>query len=252
MNGMKNGLHFRSLIALCLMSLAARGASGAPTQAVCEKLELLGEVHAAQEWKAAFGEGWVFRLVPIQPGKAGYSGWDLVVDRESGAGFPDALMLATPPYRSINEREVGTTFGVRAQDAIGWNPRSFHFLTDSSAFTKAQEVFRAMDQASGPSGSAMPQPQAARKLMQAAEHSSAGQFRILNARLTPGVADVAPFAESWAAQSARTPHDLEPAPANQATAMGTLVGMRFSVTLWLPAGWKTPRGLGVVRGFCSQ
>jgi len=83
MNGMKNGLHFRSLIALCLMSLAARGASGAPTQAVCEKLELLGEVHAAQEWKAAFGEGWVFRLVPIQPGKAGYSGWDLVVDRES-------------------------------------------------------------------------------------------------------------------------------------------------------------------------
>ena len=113
------------------MSLTARGASGVPTQAVCEKLELLGEVHAAQEWKAAFGEGWVFRLIPIHPGNAGYSGWDLVVDREAGAGFPDALLLATPPYRSINEREVGTTFGVRAQDAIGWNPRSFHFLTDS-------------------------------------------------------------------------------------------------------------------------
>ena len=116
--------------------------AGAATPASCQKIVLTGEVSAGQEWKAAFGEGWVFRVMPIQAGKAGYSGWDLVVDREQGAGFPDALMLATPPYDSINEREVGTTFGLRAQDAIGWNPRSFRFLTDPAALRESQRLFR--------------------------------------------------------------------------------------------------------------
>ena len=101
-----------------------------------------GEVSAGQEWKADFGQGWVFRLLPIDTsswaGKAGYSGWDLVVDREQPAGYPDALLVATPPYNSINEREVGTTFGLRAQDAIGWNPRSFRFLTNAAASGRAR------------------------------------------------------------------------------------------------------------------
>jgi len=69
---------------------------------------LTGEAGEGQQWRAAFGQGWAFRVLPIQPGPAGYSGWDLVVDREQPAGYPDALLLATPPYNSINEREVGT------------------------------------------------------------------------------------------------------------------------------------------------
>src|ERR1700738_1509554 len=76
----------------------------------CRKVVLKGEVNAGQVWKAALGQGWVFRIQPIQPGPAGYSGWDLVVDRDPPVGYPDALLLATPPYDSINEREIGTTF----------------------------------------------------------------------------------------------------------------------------------------------
>jgi hypothetical protein len=83
-------------------------------------------------------------VVPIQPGKAGFSGWDLVVDRVPGAGFPNALLVATPPYNSINEREVGTTFGLRAQDAIGWNPRSFRFMTDPAALQESQRLFQVL------------------------------------------------------------------------------------------------------------
>jgi hypothetical protein len=119
-----------------------------PHAANCWRILLTGEVNAGQEWKQPFGQGWLFRVVPIQPGHTPgtpvYSGWDLVVDRDPSAGYPDALLVATPPYYSISEREVATTFGLRAQDAIGWNPRSFHFLTDSEALHEGQKEFRAL------------------------------------------------------------------------------------------------------------
>ena len=129
-------------VALALMASAAPWSIASPVpQAACQKIVLWGEVSAGQEWKAGFGQGWVFRVLPIDsaktpPGQASYSGWDLVVDREQPAGFPDALLMATPPYESINEREVGTTFGLRAQDSIGWNPRSFRFLTESCGVSR--------------------------------------------------------------------------------------------------------------------
>ena len=112
----------------------------------CGKVVLTGEVNGGQEWKAAIGEGWVFRLVPIRAGVPAAAGtWWWIASR--GAGYPDALLLATPPYNSINEREVGTTYGLRAQDAIGWNPRSFHFLTDPAALRQGQAAIRRAEQA---------------------------------------------------------------------------------------------------------
>jgi hypothetical protein len=223
--------------------------------ASCTKVVLFGEVNARQEWRAPFGQGWVFRVVPIQPGKAGYSGWDLVVDREQPAGFPDALQVATPPYYSISEREVGTTFGLRAQDAIGWNPRSFHFLTDPDALHEGQKQFRALGGTKiwteKPVEDSREQ-MAEQRLLEINRRSSAGQFRILNARLTPGIADAAPFAQRWALQSARTPHTIAPAAGGKATPLGELNRIQFSITLWLPAGWKAPKELGAAPGACSE
>jgi hypothetical protein len=239
------------LIAAWVIGIGTPGSMfGAPVPS-CEKVIFAGEVNAGEEWKGSLGEGWVFRVIPIDPGQAAYSGWDLVVDRDEGAGFPDALLLATPPYGSINEREIGTTFGLRAQDAIGWNPRSFRFVVDPASLRRAQQLFRDLPGAS-PSGVAGKDADTAHKLMQETSRSAAGQFRILDARLTPGVADAAPFAETWAAQSARTPHELDTAPSTKPTAMGTLNWIRFNVTLWLPAGWKTPPSLRPVRGSCSE
>ena len=65
-----------------------------------------------------------------------------MVDRGQHSGFPDAFLLATMPYDSINEREMGTTFGLRAQDAIGWNLRSSRFLLKPTDFRYAQQLFR--------------------------------------------------------------------------------------------------------------
>jgi hypothetical protein len=71
--------------------------TGVPQSRTCQRVELQGEVSAGQEWKTAFGQGWVFRVLPIAPQSAGYSGWDLAIDREQPAGYPDALLLATQP-----------------------------------------------------------------------------------------------------------------------------------------------------------
>jgi hypothetical protein len=247
---------------------AVRGPAATAQAAGCQKVDLTGEVNAGQEWKAAFGQGWVFRVIPIAPGEAGYSGWDLVVDREQPAGFPDALLVATPPYRSINEHEVGTTFGLRAQDAIGWNPRSFRFLTAADALRESQKLYQLLSQG-GQLKPGVPHPtqqtaqqaaesqsgaevRATRRLMDLLRQSSPGQFRILDARLAPGISDAAPYAENWALASPRTPHTLEPGSGGKSTPLGQLHWMRFSVTLWLPAGWKAPAELHGARTACPE
>ncbi len=239
------------VLAIGIVALAAaRMEAGTRRAPVCQRLELAGEVAAGQEWRSALGEGWVFRLVPILPGKSGYSGWDLVVDREQSAGFPDALLLATPPYNSINEREVGTTYGLRAQDAIGWNPRSFRFLANPTAFAEAQKLYLALsrDGQARRIGAA----QASGRMMELEQHAAAGQFHIADARLAPGIADAASYAETWALASPKTPHTLEPATGGKPTPMGQLHWMRFSVTLWLPATWKASPGSHVAEAACSE
>jgi hypothetical protein len=226
---------------------AGRAGAAVTLASSCEKVALTGEVNAGHEWRAEIGEGWVFRVLPIAPGKAGYSGWDLVVDRTELTGYPDALLLATPPYESISQREIGTTYGLRAQDAIGWNPRSFRFLHSVISFRERQKRYLAASQEDMRSYRVF----TTHSELAMNRLSSAGEFRILDARLTPGIADPAPFAASWAAQAARTPHSEE-APARGApTPLGELHWMRFSVTLWLPEGWQMPPGVHAVRGACQ-
>jgi hypothetical protein len=222
-------------------------------------------VNAGQEWRAAFGQGWIFRVLPIEPGNAGYSGWDLVVDRAQPAGFPDALLMATPPYSSINEREVGTTFGLRAQDAIGWNPRSFRFLTNPDVFRESQKLYLALSRggrvmlaAPGVAGRKPPLGQTAdaeavtRRLMELERQSSAGELRILDAHLVPGLSDAASYAESWALASKRTPHSFEPAAQGKSTPLGEFRWMRFSITLWLPASWASTPTVHAARAACRE
>jgi len=230
-----------------LLGLAV-GSSSAATAQGCQKLVLLGEVQAGQEWRADFGQGWVFRMLPIQPVQA-FSGWDLVVDRAQPAGYPDALLLATPPYNSISERELGTTFGLRSQDAIGWNGRSFRFLTSPEAFQQGQKLFLGLNHTTGAATPA--DTRTMQQLLELGRKSAAGQFRILDARLEPGVGDAAPYAQNWALAAARTPHSYEPPVNGKSTQLGAIHWIKFSVTLWLPQGWKTPRETHAERGGCE-
>jgi hypothetical protein len=242
------------LAALCLAALAAAIPPAAAAPATCAKIVLTGQVNAGHEWQQSFGQGWVFRLVPIQPGPtpppSPYTGWDLVVDRDPPAGFPDALLLATPPYDSINQREIATTFGLRAQDALGWNPRTFRFLLAPADLLKAQKLYFALHSANPATTNPATGP--TQSLMQLAARSAAGQFQILDARIAPGTADAAPYAQSWALQSPRTPHTVDASPASGPTPRGALESIRFSVTLWLPKNWSAPKELHPTPTSCQQ
>ena len=243
-------------IGICLALAFAGMAAIGSRAATCARIVLTGQAAAGQQWAQPIGQGWVFRVLPIQPARqSGYTGWDLVVDRDPPAGYPDALLVATPPYYSISEREVATTFGLRAQDAIGWNPRSFRFLTDPDALRESQKQFRALGGTkiwSEKPQTGSRQQAAEQRLLEINRRSSPGQFRILDAKITPGIADAAPFAQRWALQSLRTPHTIAPSSLGYATPLGELDWMRFSITLWLPANWRAPQALHSTPAPCSQ
>jgi hypothetical protein len=235
---------------------AAMGVAQAQAQDTCQKVVLQGDVSVGHEWKAPIGQGWFFRVIPIQPANSSYSGWDLVVDRDPAGGFPDALLLATPPYNSINEKEVGTTFGLRAQDAIGWNPRSFRFVTDPGAFEQAQMAYRELARAGGlqpgnSKGTTPEQAAATRKLIGLLRSSASGQFRILDAHLAPGVADAQPYAETWALQSMKTRQSYD-SPGSTPTPLGQLHWISFSISLWLPGSWKLPSSMHATPSSCTE
>jgi hypothetical protein len=235
----------RRLEVVLLMFSTLVGGTATPPKPSCTRMVFEGQVSAGGSWTVPLGQGWVFRVLPIPPFQAAYSGWDLVVDRQPPAGFPDALLLATLPYNSINEREIGTTFGLRAQDAIGWNPRSFRFIVSPSDFREARQLFRSLPvnarPATGESGDPKPvDRQAMARLLEIQKHAAAGEFRIVDAHIVPGVADPAPYAQQWAIAWLQTPHTVEEAPQGKSSALGALKWMRFAVTLWLPAGWDVP------------
>ena len=244
-----------AILAICAGSGVRRGsAAEVPTPLTCEKLVLNGEVSAGHEWKMAFGEGWAFRVVPIPKDKtvAGVGGWDLVVDRDAPAGFPDAVLVATPPYNLINPREVATSYGLRAQDGIGWNPRRFRFMTNRTAFRQAQRLYLSLDRYGELGGKAKVTAGARKKkaldraktrFMKLAKESFPGEFQIQDARLTPGIGTVKPYAANWALQSAKTPHTEEAPPDGTPTDLGNLNWIRFSVTLWVPGSWRPPEKL---------
>jgi len=236
-----------------------RAVKAGTSEEVCRKVELMGDVKSGEEWHAAIGEGWVFRVAPIAAVNGhDYTGWDLVVDRMEGGGYPDALLLATPPYGSLNEREVGTTFGLRAQDAIGWNPRRFHFLTSEKDLARGRSLFARMGSAggsqSGSGGKAA--AESGGELLGLMKGASAGQFRVLDAKLSSGTGDGAEFARQWALRLRETPHTVEQDTGKQgqgqSSSRGELKWIRFSVTLWLPSGWRAPQGVPVAEAKCAQ
>jgi hypothetical protein len=232
----------RILVVLFFVALASAMHA---QQKSCQRLDLSGEVSAGSEWHASIGQGWVFRVLPIQ----GYGGWDLVVDRDPPAGYPDALLLATPPYNSLNEREIGPTFGLRAQDALGWNPRTFRFLAEPAAFRSAQQLYLQLERTGD---LAHPSSVQTSQLLQLQRHSASGEFRILDAHLTPGIADPKPFAEQWVRAFSRTSYAVQSPFNGKSTSDGAINWIRFTASLTLPANWKLRPAAQATRVSCAQ
>jgi len=87
-------------------------------------------------------------------------------------------------------------------------------------------------------------------MLELLKHPAAGELRIEDSRLTPGVSDAAPFARAWALAGMRARHQVEPAIDGKSSPRGAFLWMRFSATLWFPASWKLPPDLHGVPAPC--
>jgi hypothetical protein len=231
-----------------------RPKSVSPGSRQCWKISLNGEVQAGEKWSQPLGDGWIFKVLPIAPSGRGFTGWDLVLDREQESGYPDALLLATPPYDSLSEREIGTTFGLRAQDAIAWQPRRFHFLTSPEDLSKGRKLFHALMTGNSSSAQAQAQARAGIELLRLVSGEvslGTGEFEIVDAKLTPGESDPPVFAQQWASRLRSVPHTIVPSQ-GQGSARGELRSIRFEMTLWLPKRWTVVSALEPKTASCAE
>jgi hypothetical protein len=132
----------------------------------------------------------------------------------------DFAELATPPYRSPNPLLLSTDFSFRAQDAIAWNPREFHYFTTASQLNTAEQAYQASLREPN-------RPAAGAALFPLLGQACTGELRITDARIVAGTADQSAMASTVASHFAQTAHTLatDAAP----TKLGRLAGLRFRV-----------------------
>ena len=148
-------------------------------------------------YSRSIGGGLALVLAPVR------TGWNLRVVPEQGGPFaPDYAAVVTPPFRSVNPLLLTTDWGFRAQDVIGWNSRSFHYVRGRTAYSAAD---RAYDAVLG-----TPHPSAAQtaSMTDAVVRSAEGRFDILDARLIPGSADPSAAAAMLGSRFASTAHTI--------------------------------------------
>ena len=126
-----------TLFASLLLAAGIQNATAAPApKAACRTEVIEGELTAGQQFSQPIGGGLKLYFQPIQ------SGWILRILPVSGpSGEHDYAELATPPYQSVSPLSISTDFAFRAQDAIGWNPRRFHFATSPASFHGLEQAY---------------------------------------------------------------------------------------------------------------
>ncbi len=190
----------------------------------CRHVDLEGVVHAHDSYRRSLGGGLDFLLEPLP------HGWSIRVLPSSGVRPKvDYAELATPPFRSINPLLLTTDFGFRAQDVVGWNPRTFRYLARTADWKGADQAYRDVLSSRSPTAAAQ---EAA--VTEVASRALEGRFEILDAALVPGTADQAAGAALVASHFATTAHTLQPSQTGAADALGTVLAMRFRVSLSVP------------------
>ena len=213
--------------------------AAAPT--ACQRAVVEGELNAGKSFTQPIGNGLKIFFQPIA------SGWILRVLPSSGpAGEHDYAELATPPYQSVTPLSISTDFSFRAQDAIGWNPRRFHFATSATGFHELEQAYLKLERAG-----TMPPAAVQAELASQLSHTSEAAFTILDSRLTPGVADQAIQAGAVASHFSTTAHTVIQEPDGRSSALGRLLWLRFRVDLDLPSGFRADPALHLAPRICA-
>jgi hypothetical protein len=202
----------------------------------CRRAVMEGVVHEGQGFQAEFARGLVFGMEPIR------SGWVVrVVAAGKPRGAHDRAQLATLPYESVSPLLLSTDWAFRAQDAVGWTPRRFHFAATESAYqalAKSYDAVLSGDQ------------EASRHAALLAEAQPEGLLEIEDAKLAPGRADQTRMAAAVSGKFTQTPHTLDTAAAS--SLLGRIEEVRFRVSLDLPAPLEPSKGMKIVTFSCLQ
>ena len=189
----------------------------------CPQVAMEGAVAAGQSFRKTFGRGLEFVL------EARPNGWIArVLPVAESRSREDFAEVATPPFQSINPLLLTTEYGFRAQDIVGWNPRSFHFVARVADFGEAQLAYRAATSSRHPT--AEQDAAVTHVVMKALE----GQLRILDAVMTPGTGDQSRAAGLVSTHLDTTAYTVSPPANGVADRLGKVVSMRFRVTLSAP------------------
>ena len=228
---------------LAVMGQRGRTAWAAPAgkTTICKRVVVEGEVRKGQGFVKVIGNGLEVMLEPLA------SGWILrVLPVSEPRPEHDYAELASPPYRSVSPLLISTDFSFRAQDAVAWNPRHFHFAADKRAFAELSEAYREYRSLPVPSASAM------NKLSGLASRTPEGTVQLLDAHLVPGTGDQAKMAAVVATHFNTTAHSLERPADGKGTPLGKVTWIRFRISLDLPEGFRTDRGIVVEPYGCSR
>jgi hypothetical protein len=200
-----------------------------------------GQVRSGEFFIRPIGGGLELILEPLA------SGWILRVLPQGKPRPPhDYAELATPPYHSVSPLLIGTDFSFRAQDAVGWNPRRFHFAVSEASFNKLLKAYSEYE--AKPEQSSAAQQNLAAFVSQTPE----AVLTILDAHLVPGTADQARTAATVATHFLTTPHTIENPHDGKPTTLGKLTWMRFRIAFDLPQGFSADRGLQIKQQPCSR
>ena len=184
----------------------------------CPGAVIEGTVSAGRSFRRPIGGGLDFVL------EASPHGWIVRVLPTFGVRpEQDYAEVTTPPFRSINPLLLTTDFGFRAQDVVGWNPRSFHYAGSAAAFAEAQRAYRAT--ISERKATREQEAAVTRAVIRARE----GQFEVLDAVLTPGTADQSTSAGLVASHFSSTAHTIRAPDNGSGGPLGQVLSLRFRV-----------------------
>jgi len=186
-------------------------------------LTIEGEVNRGESFRHAGPAGLDFMLEAIP------SGWIVrMLDRTAPRSEFDYAGLATPPYMSPNPILISTDFAFRAQDAIGWNPRSFQYFHTPAAMKEAIAAYRQYTSAPVNAPTTQSQ-QGMMKLLQLSGQAAPAKLEILDAHLIGGTANQTQAASLVATHFLSTAHVVEQ-PIGGPTPLGAITSIRFRVS----------------------
>ena len=233
-----------------------RGNSSQPPAAPCTKIVLTGQAAAGHEWSQPIGQGWFFRVLPIQPGSPDTPAGTWSSTAIPPAGFPTrSSSPPRPTTPSANARSPPPLASARRTPSAGI-PAAFTSSPIPKRCARARSSFVPWAvQRSGPR-SLEPGGRSQEAEQRAARNQSqvfprpvphlecqvdARNCRCRTLRPQMG-ASILEDAAHYRALRHRSGHPIA----------AQLDWISFSITLWLPSNWPTPSGLHASRASCAQ